>query len=282
MKRTRGDRFFYCPTREVYGQPEDEGVTACESVRFPAGGGRASGGHGERDHTLHGWFFPAQGRAKGTVVHCHGNGGNITGHFVYVAWMPSRGWNVLVFDYRGFGESGGRPNRESVVADTHAAIDYARSRDDVDASRVVLFGQSLGGAVAIVAAAQRDDLAGVAIEGAFSDYRREAAFVCKRSILLWPVVPFVPLLISRGFDAIDSIAGISPTPIFLITGTADGICDYRQTIDLHAAAGEPKSLWVIEDGRHTKALLDTDGEGEQRLDAFFTECISARDAAPHT
>jgi len=261
MRRLRGDRWFYHPSKQVYANPE-ESELAYESVCFRSEG-----------HRLHGWFFPSALDAKGTVIHCHGNGGNITGHFQFVAWMPAWGWNVFCFDYQGFGQSQGRPTRAGTIADTRAAIDYVLSREDLDRQRVMLFGQSLGGAVAIAAAAGRRDLCGVAVEGAFSDYRREARFVCKQSLLLWSFAPLVSLLlIEPGHDPLDCVARIAPTPTFFITGTADRICDYRQTLDLHRAAREPKSLWVIEGGRHTGALTETDGEGPRRLDAFFSEC----------
>ena len=261
MQGTRGDRWFYYPTRHVYGDPDEGGLTY-QDVYFLSG-----------DKRLHGWFFPAKGEAKGTVIHCHGNAGNITGHFPFVEWMPARGWNALVFDYQGYGQSEGRPTRAGTIADANAAIDYARSRDDVDESRLVLFGQSLGGAIATVVAADRRDLCSVAIEGAFSDYRREAHFVCTRTLFLWAIAPLTRLLVGPGFDPIDCVGRITPTPTFFITGTADAVCDYRQTLDLHEAAGEPKSLWVIEGGEHTAALTDTNGEGKHRLDAFFSKCV---------
>ncbi|UCE61132.1 MAG: alpha/beta hydrolase [Phycisphaerales bacterium] len=274
MPRLAGDRWFYYPSREAYAHPADFDLTY-ESVFFDSPGTTGQSAEGEAAQVrLHGWFFPAGAEPKGTVIHCHGNAGNITGHFQFVAWMPAWGWNVFCFDYRGFGQSEGRPSRPGSIADTHAAIEYVRSRDDVDATRLVLFGQSLGGAIGIVASADREDLRGVAIEGAFSDYRREAGFVCRRSLLFWPFAPFARFFIAPGFDAIDYVERIAPTPLLMITGSADGVCDYRQTLDLHAAAGEPKSLWVIEGGRHTAALTETDGEGERRLDAFFTQCVA--------
>jgi fermentation-respiration switch protein FrsA (DUF1100 family) len=115
----------------------------------------------------------------------------------------------------------------------------------------------------------------VAIEGTFSDYRREARFVCMHTWLLWGLTPLTCLLVGPGFDPIDYVAEIAPVPTFFITGTGDRICDYRQTLDLHEAAGEPKSLWVIDGGNHTGALTGTDGEGQRRLDAFFNGCVGA-------
>ena len=264
MARTRGDHWFYYPTRDKYGDPAELGLLP-ESVFFDSDG-----------RSLHGWYFRTMmAPARGTVIHCHGNGGNITGHFEFISWMPARGWNVLCFDYRGFGHSEGRPSRPGTIADTHAAIDYARARDDVDKSRLVLFGQSLGGAVGIVVAAERNDLRGVAIEGAFASYRGAAYYVCKQSWLLWGVArPASRLLIAPGFDPIDYVARIAPTPMFFITGTADDICDYRQTLQLHEAAGEPKCLWVIDGDPHTGALTETAGQGQQKLHEFFTRCVN--------
>lgn len=265
MVRPTGDFWFYHPNDHIYASPSDVGVEH-ESVWFESEGFR-----------LHAWFFPARIEPLGTIVHAHGNAGNITGHFQYVAMMPSLGWNVLCFDYRGYGRSQGRPARAGTIADTHAAIDCAHSRADVDGSRVVLFGQSLGGSIAAVVAAGRDDLAGVAIEGAFAGYRRVARYVCRRAWLLRGVASLLSrLLVADGFDPLDSVARIAPTPTFFIGGTADQTCDPQDTQLLFDAAGEPRSLWMIEDGTHCGAMTETDGEGCARLHEFFRSCVEGQ------
>jgi hypothetical protein len=274
METLRGDRWFYQPSRQIHAHPADFNLSY-ESVIFPSE--RISSLQNESPQKLNGWFFPAIGEPKGTVIHCHGNAGNITGHFQFVAWMPSYRWNVFCFDYRGFGRSESYPSRPGTVADARAAIDYVASRADVDESRLVLFGQSLGGAVGIVAAADHDGLCGVAVEGAFSDYRREAKFICRQNIIMWSVAWLISrAVVEPGFEPIDHVAKIAPTPTFFITGSADRICDPAQTIDLHAAAGDAKSLWVIDGGGHNSAMTDTDGAGPRRLDAFFTDCVSRK------
>lgn len=269
----RGDRFFHHPTRTIYDRPEEHRL-AYESVFFDPSPADDSA-------RLHGWFFPAGGgdrgitdpasrgaalrtaraavrpAARGTVVHCHGNAGNITGHYRFVAWLPKRGWNVLCFDYRGFGRSQGRASREGTLADAHAAIDYVKTRDDVDPSRIVLFGQSLGGVVGIVAAAQRHDLAGLAVEGAFAGYQQEAFFICRRTWWLWGVAGLVSrFLVAPGHDAMAHVDRIGPIPKLFICGTADQIVDYRQTVALHEKAQDPKELWVLDGTGHTEALID--------------------------
>jgi uncharacterized protein len=107
--------------------------------------------------------------AKGTVLHLHGNAANVSNHLPLVAWLPARGYQVLMLDYRGFGRSEGRPTLDGIVTDALAALDYLRTRPDVDSSRLIVFGQSIGGATALRMLAR--DAQGVrlgVIEAAFS------------------------------------------------------------------------------------------------------------------
>ena len=87
------------------------------------------------------------------MVQLHGNAHNVSSHYRYVTWLVAEGVNVLCFDYRGYGLSEGKPERAGILKDSRAAIRYAASRPDVDPDRIVLLGQSLGGANAVVAAA---------------------------------------------------------------------------------------------------------------------------------
>ena len=119
MTQLKGDRWFFYPTQTEYGHPDEFGLSF-ESVHFESEGNR-----------LHGWYFPSEGRAKGTIVHCHGNAGNITGHFKYVTAMPKRGWNVFFFDYRGFGGSQGKTLRPGAGACSPLSCVYPVCRCEV-------------------------------------------------------------------------------------------------------------------------------------------------------
>lgn len=271
----RGDGFFHYPTQVTYDRPEEYGLHY-ESVFFNSCDGLQ----------LHGWFFPAASPTQGTLVHCHGNAGNVTGHYRFVAWLPRRGWNVLCFDYRGYGRSQGHPTREGTVIDTHAAVDYVKTRPDVDPGRIVLFGQSLGGTVAIVAAAGRDDLAALAVEGAFSSYQAEARFVCRRTWWLWGVSGIVPyVFVGPGSDPADYVDRVGAIRKLFICGTRDGVVDYRQTVALHEAAGRPKELWVIDDEGHTTALVNDEDNpvspGDDRRDRFCRFLETAVNGKPN-
>ena len=95
---------FYYPSQKVFYTPHNFGTTY-EDVYFTSKDGTR----------LNGWFVPAIGHAKGTVIHFHGNAENITNHYTFVQWLPSEGFNLFVFDYRGYGASSGKPDLEGMV-----------------------------------------------------------------------------------------------------------------------------------------------------------------------
>lgn len=120
----RVNQMFYYPDRTVYATPADSGLHFEEVVFL------------SRDGTeLSGWFIPAVGEAQGTILHLHGNAENMTSHFGFVNWLPAAGFNLFVFDYRGYGKSAGSPNRAGVYEDSCSALAYLRSRDDIDSGR---------------------------------------------------------------------------------------------------------------------------------------------------
>jgi uncharacterized protein len=256
------DAFFYYPSHTQYERPSDYGLTY-EDVFIPTRDGLK----------LHSWFFPAQGRAAGTVLHLHGNAGNLTGHFQHVAWLPAAGWNVLCFDYRGYGRSEGRITRQDSITDAHAALDWLLARPDIDPARIVAFGQSLGGAVGIVLTAERQEIRGLATDGAFDHYRRIARWHILRNPVLLVLAWWVPLLMSGSFNPIDFIRRIAPRPVLLMHGTADTICPAVMARRLHTAAGDPKELWLIDGANHYQAMQEMPEQTHSRLLAFFEKCV---------
>jgi len=147
---------FYQPDQIVYETPARYNL-AYTDVFFNS-----------RDGTrLHGWFLPAAGNAVGTVIHFHGNYGNLTYYLKQVSWLPSKNFNVFTFDYRGYGRSAGAPSRRGLYEDSISALEYLRSRPEVDRKNIYVFGQSLGGAnaVAALAAGGFADIRALALEG---------------------------------------------------------------------------------------------------------------------
>ncbi|GJM26242.1 MAG: hypothetical protein DHS20C16_26570 [Phycisphaerae bacterium] len=264
------DGAFFRATSKVYDDPADYGITP-EDVLIPTTDGKA----------LHGWLFRAS-EPVGTIVHCHGNAGNITAHFRFVHWLPACGWNVLCFDYRGYGRSAGKISREGMIDDAAAGIEYALKHPDIDRLRVCVFGQSIGASSAIVAIAREQfPLAGIVLDGPFSSYRREARFVTRRVWYLWSVSGLISrYLISDDHSAIDSVTDLPHVPKLFICGTDDHIVEAQQTIDLYEAAPDPKDLWVIQGSRHTEAVTGEIPGGRERVLEFFNGCVPDRPSMP--
>lgn len=256
------DGFFYHPTQRHYARPEAHRL-AYESVHF----------HTHDGVQLHGWFFPGHPPVRGTILHLHGNAGNITGHFEHAAWLPAKGWNVLCFDYRGYGQSAGTVTRAGTIADAHAALDYLRARPDLDPERILGFGQSLGGAVGIVLAAERFELRGLAADGAFEHYRRITSWHLRRNPLLRIVGWWVPYFMSKDYNPIDYVGRIAPRPLLIMHGTEDSIVDPAMARRLYEAAGEPKQLWMFDGADHYGALHELADTARPRLLEFFSQCL---------
>lgn len=227
------ERMFFYPDAATYSSPEREGVRA-ENVEFRSADGSR----------LHGWFLPASGSAKATVLHLHGNAANISNHLPLVSWLPARGYHVLMFDYRGFGRSQGKPTLDGVVDDALAALSFVRTRPDVDATRLIVFGQSLGGATALRMLAR--DAAGVrlaVIDSAFASYRGIARDVTRGGALAPVAAIAVSVLPPEERDPVVALKSIR-VPLIFVHGRRDSVIPSRYSEVLHAAANEPRELWL--------------------------------------
>ncbi|NVM87203.1 hypothetical protein FHT32_000826 [Variovorax sp. SG517] len=231
---------FYYPDNVRYETPDALGMRY-ESVQFTSADGTR----------LSGWFLPAENRqnpkeAKGTVVHFHGNAQNMSTHWRFVAWLPKRDYNVFVFDYRGYGQSEGKPEPKGVFEDSNAALNYVRSRGDIDPERLFVFGQSLGGtnAIAVMGAGNRAGVKAAAIESTFYSYSSIANDKLKGA----------GLLVSDEYAASRYVAAVSPIPLLLIHGTADQVIPLAHSKRLLADAREPKRLIEVPGAAHLEPM----------------------------
>lgn len=254
------DRVFYYPDARIRGTPADYDL-AYEDVHFEAADGVR----------LNGWFLPAKsGDVRGTVIHVHGNAVNMTGHYECMRWLPDEGYNLFVFDYRGYGKSGGAISRQGSILDTEAALDFVRGRSEVDAERVFMIGQSLGGAVAIVTAARRPgQIRGLVVEGAFTRYRDIARYHVGANALTMVLAWWYPMLLGDQFDPIESVALVAPTPVLIMHGAMDRVVPARMGRELFDAAKEPKEIWISEGMDHYQVWEDRAEEARWRVLTFF-------------
>jgi uncharacterized protein len=251
------DQMFYAPEAKIYRTPQDEGL-AFEPVQFNSADGTL----------LSGWFIPSTTPAQGTVIHFHGNTSNISNQYRAVSWLPKNGFNVFVFDYRGFGESRGRPTREGLYEDSVAALRYLKTRRDIDQTKIIVFGQSLGAALAlrVVGNNHFDGIAGVAEESGFASYREVAQ--AHFGILGDWLVPDYD-------EPVIAAAKISPIPLLIIHGDHDSVVPYAQAQEIFAAAREPKELWTVAGGEHMAASLQFGQIYEPRLLQKFRDWVGS-------
>lgn len=236
-------QFFY-PDRTVYTTPLQFGLTWSD-VMIP----------GPAGSKLHGWWMPAQAQpALGTVLHLHGNAANISSHLPLVAWLPGAGFNLLSFDYRGYGRSDGSPSLDGIVQDGLAALAWLRRQPGVDARKLVVLGQSLGGATAVrVVGADPDSVKLLVLDCAFASYRRIAHDAVGGSWLsaLAPAAMFV--LPPHAHDP-ESVIRTLKVPVFVLHSGDDAVVPISHGRALYAAAPEPRQWLEVQATQHVDGL----------------------------
>jgi hypothetical protein len=262
---------FFQPMRQHVRTPDQIGL-AWHDVWFEADDGVR----------LHGWFLPAQTPSRGTILFLHGNAENVSTRIGSVAWLPVEGFNVFLIDYRGYGLSEGVPTLDGLHRDVEAAIAKVFTLGGVDKERVAIFGQSLGGSVAITALARSPDkekIRALIVEGAFAGYRRITREVLGRAWLTWPLQWPLSFAVDDEYRPIERIAQISPTPVLIIQGEEDAIIPATHAEALYKAAGEPKALWLVPGAGHMGVFRSP--EYRRRLLEYLKQTASTAHF-PHT
>ena len=190
-------------------------------------------------HKLHGWYAPRED-ARAVLLFLHGNAGNITNRDDRLLAMRRLGFSVLMFDYRGYGRSEGSPSEKGVLIDARTARAWLAERAGVAERDIVLWGESLGGAVAVDLAA-KDGARGLILENTFTSLPDVAAYHYRWLPVRW-------VMRSR-LDALSQI-GQYHGPLLWSHGTADEIVPYTHGLRLLEAANEPKEAVHIPGGHH--------------------------------
>jgi fermentation-respiration switch protein FrsA (DUF1100 family) len=212
---------------------------------------------------IHAWLLPLAG-ARRVVLVCHGNAGNISHRLDRALGMQRRlGVSVLLFDYRGYGRSEGSPDEEGTYRDARAAYRYAAEVKGVPPGRIVLFGESLGAAVAAQLALERPAGA-LILESAFTsipDMARAA----------YPFLPPVGPLIRTRYDTLAKVPRLA-LPLLVLHGERDDIVPPAQGRRVFEAAGGPKRFVIIPGAGHNDTYV-AGGEAYWRSLADFLESV---------
>ena len=246
-------RNVYYPSRELLATPEEAGLDF-EEVDFITEDGRL----------LYGWWIPHP-QARGTVIHCHGNAGNIGDRVELAGDLHRLRVNVFLFDYRGYGLSRGLPTEKGTYADVRAAYEVARARhNDSDAPPIVVHGQSLGGAVAIQLALDKP-VRGLVIESTFTS-------VAEMARRLYPRLPLHRLVRFR-YDSLAKISRVSAPKLFAHSRT-DDLIPFEMGRRLFEAAPEPKEFVALTGG-HNEAGWHTSPDYWLALQRFVDRVLPA-------
>jgi fermentation-respiration switch protein FrsA (DUF1100 family) len=205
---------------------------------------------------LNGWFIPVKG-ARRNVLYCHGNAGNISDRLDKIKIFHELGFNIMIFDYRGYGKSSGRPSEAGLYQDAQAAYDLLAARKDAGTLPIVVYGASLGGAVAVDLAMHRP-VAGLITEAVFTSIRDMAR-------VYYPWIP--DFLISIDYDVMRKVAGLRIPKLF-IHSQQDEVIPFTQGQRLFAAAAEPKAFLAVEGG-HNDNFFQSETEIRRALQDFM-------------
>jgi fermentation-respiration switch protein FrsA (DUF1100 family) len=212
---------------------------------------------GER---LHGWWIPARAPSLGHVLLCHGNAGNLGDRVAHVELLSAEGFDVLAFDYRGYGRSTGRPSEPGLRLDARAAHAALLARPGVDATRVLYLGESLGGAVALALALELPP-AGLILQSAFTSIRDMA----RRH---YPFIP--PPLVPDAYPSLRLIGGLR-APLLVLHGARDEIVPLMYGEALYEAAPDAKRMHVFSDAGHNDVLAGAGPEWARAISTWARE-----------
>lgn len=254
--------FFY-PSRDVQEGPAVK-LFPHRDIVFQASDGMV----------LHGWYFPAE-RAAGSILVLHGNAQNLSTHVNSVLWLVKEGFNIFIIDYRGYGWSGGEPDLDGVHKDAGAALEKLFSLPETDPDRVVVLGQSLGGAIAVYTVARsprKDRIRVLVVESAFSSYRRIAREKLDSFWLTWPFQYPLSWTVSDSYRAEQWIGQVTPVPVLILHGMNDPVVPTHHGRRLFEAAREPKQFWLTATPGHIMSFAD--GKVRGQLAAFLRTALT--------
>ncbi|HIK19252.1 MAG TPA: alpha/beta fold hydrolase [Leptolyngbyaceae cyanobacterium M33_DOE_097] len=255
LLRSYQTRLMYFPSPELAQTPVEFNLPY-EEVTIPV---RGKAG-GER---LHGWWMPARGKERGTILYLHGNGSNISGNLGQAQRLHELGFSVFLFDYRGYGKSvGGFPSEKQLYQDADLAWTYLTQQRRIPPQRITLFGHSLGGAIAIYLGSKHPDMAGMIIQSSFTSMRG----MVDANGNYW-MLPIDWLLTER-YPSIERVRSLQ-VPVLYIHGTSDSVIPHSMSEALYAATPKDKFLALVPNADHDDVATIGGDRYDQILEKFF-------------
>jgi fermentation-respiration switch protein FrsA (DUF1100 family) len=226
--------FIFFPEKKLWGFPSDGGMEY-EDVYLQSPDGT----------TIHGWFIP--GHQGKIILFFHGNGGNISHRIEKIRLLCYPEISSFIIDYHGYGRSHGKPSEKACYVDALTSWEYLARERQIGPDQIVLFGESLGGAVAVDLAVKRD-VGAIILESTFPNI----GTVANR------FVPGLSTLLVRKFDSFSKISKVH-VPLLILHGDEDEVVPFQLGRKLFEAANEPKEFYTIK-GAHHNDTYEVGGE----------------------
>lgn len=213
----------------------------------------------KNEFKVHGWWIPSkQSESLGTLIFFHGNGENLTSHYMHIAWLTEFGYNVFIFDYPGYGLSSHSPSPEKNVLVGEAVLEWISQNRD--SRPLIVYGQSIGGITALRAVEEAQDrvpIKALIADSTLSSFKAIAKEKLRMHWLTFPLSYLVPLLLSDEWAP--HLDQIKPSvPVLVIHGDKDQIVPLHFGLKIFDELKNPNTLWVIPNGQHTDVFWSHD------------------------
>ena len=257
------NRFIFKPKPEVVATPIDFGVPYEELWLAVTA---------DSDVKIHGWWCPQQDTEAKVVLYLHGSKGNMAAqekswNLDRVAKLYQLGFSVLTIDYRGFGRSEGPfPTEARVYEDVETAWSYLIKEKQVPPGKIVVYGHSLGGAIAVHLCQQHPEAAGLVVESCLSSMKDAAR-------MRWYKIFPLDWLVHQEFDCINKIKNID-MPVLFVHGKSDRCVPVEMGERLFEATSAPKQLLLIPDAEHDNACKLGGDRFLTTLEEFLAKCVT--------
>ena len=242
--------YFPAPFPEGFGSPSQHGLPL-QDVYLET----------DDEVRIHGWFLEKP-ESSSVLLFFHGNAGNLTDRLGHLQILSLLGINILAIDYRGYGRSEGSPDEAGLYRDADAAYRFLTEEKKFEPSGIVLYGNSLGGAVALDLGV-RNPSGGLILAGTFT-----SGLEMGRRMLL---IPYLEYFAKTRFNNLAKIARLT-APVLIMHGTEDAVVPYVMASQLFEAAPEPKFFYPVEGASHEGLYMLEREDYLKRLEEFLKFC----------